>query len=113
MSPFLLIVFHFYPCYAVLSVLCTHVVIFWELADRLAHLCVVCSCVCVTFPIRVSGQVCNTCLYRFLTFAFLCACTGVVVRKNLGLGNSNVREESKKSYPFALINLIVNFKGYN
>ena len=52
---FLLIVFH--VCQAVLSVPCSLVVTWWERADLLALLYVMISCVFVTFPYEVLGQV--------------------------------------------------------
>ena len=44
-------------CYAVLSVPCRLVITCWERPDLLALLCVVISCVPVTFLYSVSGQV--------------------------------------------------------
>ena len=44
-------------CYAVLSVPCNLVITCWEKADLLALLCVVFSCVFVTFPYGVPRQV--------------------------------------------------------
>ena len=55
MDPFLL--FMFRVCHAVLSVHCNLVVTCWERAGLLALLCVVFSCVLVTFPCCVLGQV--------------------------------------------------------
>ena len=52
---FLLFVFH--VCHAVLSVPSGLVVTCWERADLLALLCVVFSCVFVTFPYGFLGQV--------------------------------------------------------
>ena len=49
--------FHVYLCYAVLYVICSLVVTFLERADFLALFCVVFSCVVVTFPFGVPGQV--------------------------------------------------------
>ena len=46
---FLLFMFHVYLRYAVLSVPCSLVTTCWERADLLAILCVVLSCVFVTF----------------------------------------------------------------
>ena len=63
MDPFCF--FKFRVCSGFLSVLCSHVVICWEKAGLLALLCVMFSCVFVTFPCVVLGQV-----YRFLIFAF-------------------------------------------
>ena len=54
---FLLFMFHVCLCYLVLSVPCSLVVTSWERADLLAFLCVMCSCVFVTFPYDVPGQV--------------------------------------------------------
>ena len=51
----MLVVFH--VCHAVLPVPCTRLVIFWERADLLAILCVIMSCVFVTCPYGVLGQV--------------------------------------------------------
>ena len=50
---FLIFMFHFYLCNAVLSVPDSLVVICWEKADILAPLCVVFIRVFVTFPIDV------------------------------------------------------------
>ena len=47
----------FHVCYAVLSVPCRLVVTCWERAGLLALLCVMFSCVFVTFPYGVQGQV--------------------------------------------------------
>ena len=47
----------FYVCNAVLSVPCSLAVICWERADLLALLCVMFSCVFVTFPYTVLDQV--------------------------------------------------------
>ena len=44
--------------YAVFSVPCSLVITYWEMADLLALLCVMFSCVLVTFLYGVSGQVC-------------------------------------------------------
>ena len=44
-------------CHADLSAHCSLVVICWEMADLLALLCVVFSCVFVTFPCGAMGQV--------------------------------------------------------
>ena len=44
-------------CYTVLSVPCSLVITCWERADLLAHLCVMFSCVFVTFQYCVPGQV--------------------------------------------------------
>ena len=57
MDPFLLFMFHVYLCFAVLSVPCSFVIACWERADLLALLCVAFSCVSVTFPYAVLGQV--------------------------------------------------------
>ena len=49
-----LFMFHVCLCYAVLSVPCSRVIACWERADLLAHfMCVVFSCVFVTFPYSV------------------------------------------------------------
>ena len=53
----MLFIFYVCLCYAVLSVPCSLVVTCWERADLLALLCVVFSCLCVTFPPGVSDQV--------------------------------------------------------
>ena len=50
----IVIYFHVYLCYAVLSVPCSLVI---TMADLLTLLCVVFSCVLVTFPYGVPGQV--------------------------------------------------------
>ena len=50
--------FHVYVCYAVVSVPCSLVIIYGERDDLLALLCVVFSCVLVTFIYGVPGQVC-------------------------------------------------------
>ena len=44
-------------CYAGLPVPCSLVIIRWERADLLVLLCVMFSCVIVTFPYDVPGQV--------------------------------------------------------
>ena len=49
--------FHMCLCYAVLSVPCSIVITCCVRADLLAFLCVVFSCVFVSFPNGVSGQV--------------------------------------------------------
>ena len=55
---FLLCMFHFYLCYAVLSVYCSHVVTCWERVDLLALLCAVFSLLYFcNFPYGVPGQV--------------------------------------------------------
>ena len=56
----LLWIFLFYVClcYIVLSVSCSLVVTFWERVDFLALLYVIFSCVYVTFPYGILGQVC-------------------------------------------------------
>ena len=46
-----------FVCHTVLSVPCSLVVSCWERADLLALLCVMFSCVFVTFPYHVLGQV--------------------------------------------------------
>ena len=48
---------HFCLYYIVLSGSCSLVVTCWEKADLLALLCIMFSCVFVTFPFGVSGQV--------------------------------------------------------
>ena len=48
--------FVFYACHAVLSVPCSHVVTCWERAVILALVFVIFSCVIVTFPYGVLGQ---------------------------------------------------------
>ena len=45
--------FHVNLCFATLFVPCSLVIICWERADLLAHLCVVVFCVFVTFPLAV------------------------------------------------------------
>ena len=57
MDPFLLFIFQVYLCYTVLSVPCSLVIACWETIDLLALLCVMFSCVFVTFPYFFSGQV--------------------------------------------------------
>ena len=57
MDPLCYVCFHVYLCYAVLSVLCSLAITYWERADLLALLCVVFSCIFVTFPYDVLGQV--------------------------------------------------------
>ena len=56
---FLLFMFHVCVYYTVLTVPCRNGITCWERADLLAHLCVMFSCVFVTFPHGVSGQVWN------------------------------------------------------
>ena len=53
----LLFMFHVYLRYAIMSVSYSIVITCWESADLLAVLCVMFSCVFVTFPYGVSGQV--------------------------------------------------------
>ena len=54
---FLLFMFPVYLYHDVLSVSCSLVITSCERADLLALLCVMFSCVFVTFPYSVSGQV--------------------------------------------------------
>ena len=54
---FLLFMIHVCLWYAVLSISCSLVITCWERADFLALLCIVFSCVFVTFPYGVLGQV--------------------------------------------------------
>ena len=56
-GPFLLFMFHVCLYYAVLSVPCSLVITCWERVDLLALLCVMFSCVFVTIPYGVLGQV--------------------------------------------------------
>ena len=53
----------FPDCHAVLSVDCSLVVTFWERAGFLALLCVMSSCVFVTFPCVVLSQ-----MWHFIVF---------------------------------------------
>ena len=53
---FLLFMFHLCLYYAALSVPCNIVITCWEMADILTLLCVVFSCVFVTLPYFVPGQ---------------------------------------------------------
>ena len=55
--PVLTLLFMFLVCHAFLSVLCSLVVTCWERAGLLTLLCVMVSCVFVTFPCGVLGQV--------------------------------------------------------
>ena len=62
----------FRVCHAVMSVYCSLVVTCWERANLLAFLYVMFSCVFVTFPCGVLGQVCylvvsipNLCLLSY------------------------------------------------
>ena len=64
----MLLVLHFCLCYAVLSVPCSLVVTCWERAALLALLFVLLSCVFVTFPYGVPGQV----LYLIVSIPDLC-----------------------------------------
>ena len=48
-----------YLCYIVVSVPCSLVFTRWERADLLALLCVMFSCVFVSFPCGIPGQVSN------------------------------------------------------
>ena len=57
MESFLLFMLHVYLCYAVLFVPCSLVIISWKRADLLTLLCDVFSCVFITFPCGVPGQV--------------------------------------------------------
>ena len=54
---FLLFMFHVCLCYSVLSVPCSHMITCWRRADLLALLCIMFSCVFVTFLCGVPGQV--------------------------------------------------------
>ena len=54
---FLLFMYHVCLCYAALSIQCSLVITCWERADLFAVLCVVFSCVFVTFPYGVPDQV--------------------------------------------------------
>ena len=54
---FLLFMIHVHLCYAILSVPCSLVITCWERAGFLAFLCVMFSCIVVTFPYDVPGQV--------------------------------------------------------
>ena len=58
----------FRVCHAFLSVLCSFVVTCWERAGLLALLCVMFSCVFVTFPCGVLGQV----WYLIVSISDLC-----------------------------------------
>ena len=49
--------FMFHLCYVVLSVPCGLAITCWECADLLALLCVVFSCVFVTLPYGVLGEI--------------------------------------------------------
>ena len=68
MDAFLLFMFYVYLCYAVVPVTCSLVVNYWERVYFLTLLCVVFSCVVVTFPYGVTGQVWNL----FVSFPDLC-----------------------------------------
>ena len=57
MDTFLLVMFYLFLCYAVLSIPCSFVIRCLERADLLALLCVMFSCVFVTFPYGVPCQV--------------------------------------------------------
>ena len=67
MDLFLLFVFVF-AILTVMSVSCSLVVVFWEMADILALLYVMFSCVIVTFPFAVLGQV----WYLIVSFPDIC-----------------------------------------
>ena len=54
---FLLFMFRVYLCYDAMSVPCNLVITFLEKADHLALSCVVFSCIFVTYPYGVLGQV--------------------------------------------------------
>ena len=56
-DPFLLFIFYVCLYYTVLSAPCSLVITCWKRPDLLALLCVMFSCVFVTFPYGVSGQV--------------------------------------------------------
>ena len=60
--------FHGYLYCAVLYVSCSVVITCWERADLLALLCVVFSCVFITFPDGVPGQL----WYSILSIPDLC-----------------------------------------
>ena len=53
----ILFAIYVYLCYAVVSVLCSHVIICWGRADLLALLCAVFLLFFVTFAYDVPGQV--------------------------------------------------------
>ena len=65
MGPFL---FVFYVCHAALSVHYNIMVICWEMANLLALLYVMFSCVFVTFPCCVLGQV----WYLIASIPYIC-----------------------------------------
>ena len=56
-DPLCFFMFHVCLKNAVLAVPCSFVVTYWERADLLALLCVMFTCVFVTFPYGVLGQV--------------------------------------------------------
>ena len=62
------LLFMFRVCHAFLSVLCSLVVTCWESACLLSLLCVMFSCVFITFPCRVLGQV----WYLIVSISDLC-----------------------------------------
>ena len=67
---FLLFMSYFCLRYSFLSLPFSLIITCWEMAGLLALVCVVFSCVYVTFPYDVLVR-CGTSLYRFLIFAFL------------------------------------------
>ena len=76
------LLFIFCICHAFLSFYCSLVVTCWERIDLLARLYVKSSCVFVTFPCGVLGQVwclivsiSDLCLLTYLVTSWVCACT--------------------------------------
>ena len=57
MDPFCYLCFVYLVCHAFLSVLCSLVVALCEMADLFSRLCLMFSCVFVTFPCGVLGKV--------------------------------------------------------
>ena len=78
---FLLLIFHICLYYAILSIPCSLAVTCWERADLLALLCVIFSCVFVTFTYGVLGQV----WYLIVSIPDLCLLLHFVILMTVGI----------------------------
>ena len=87
------LLFMFRVCHAVMSVHCSLVVTCWERANRLALLYVKFSCVFVTFPCRVMGQV----WYLIVSIPDLCLFPYFVVNGNVCHTALNFGVEAKEN----------------
>ena len=81
MDPFLLYVLHVCLYNIVLCVSSSLVVTYCEMADLLAHLCVMLYCLFVTFPYGVLGQV----WYMIVLIHYLCLLLDFYMDKRLML----------------------------